>query len=213
MFKFNADQAQVDEIMLSGNTESQTALSTAVGSDNYTQGRLDASVTASCSRPSQCISTITPDYTKITDIEVRKALAYAYPYESVWLATGEVPGVTRVPANSYMPPGMAGKKEYFADGEQFTFNPTKAKELLAEAGYEPGEYEITMVYSEETLAAAGQKQIVKGFEEAGFKVTGIPIPATDVAVQHLARPGQQDQQDAQPAWRQLVLRLAVGLRR
>ena len=86
--------------------------------------------------------------------------------------------MTRVPANAYMPPGMAGKQEYFADGEQFTFNPTKSKELLAEAGYEPGEYEITMAYSEETLAAAGQKQIVKGFEEGGFKVTGIPIPAT-----------------------------------
>ncbi len=178
VFKFNQDQAQVDEIMLSGNTESQTSVSSAVGSDNYTKA--DSTLgDRLVQQTSQCVSTITPDYTKITDIEVRKALAYAYPYESVWLATGEVPGVTRVPANSYMPPGMAGKKEYFADGEQFTFNPTKAKELLAEAGYEPGEYEITMAYSEETLAAAGQKQIVKGFEESGFKVTGIPIPATE----------------------------------
>jgi peptide/nickel transport system substrate-binding protein len=87
--------------------------------------------------------------------------------------------VTRIPANSYMPPGMAGKKEYFADGEQFVFNPERSKELLAEAGYEPGEYEITMIYSEETLASATQKQLVKGWEEGGFKVTGIPIPATE----------------------------------
>ena len=36
---------------------------------------------------------------------------------------------------------MAGKPDYYPDGEQFTFNPTKSKELLAEAGYEPGEYE------------------------------------------------------------------------
>ena len=93
-------------------------------------------MTASCSRPSQCVSTLTPDYTKITDINVRKALAYAYPYEDVWLATGEVPGVTRVPANSVMPPGMAGKKEFQVDGEQITYNPEKAKELLAEAGYD-----------------------------------------------------------------------------
>ena len=34
---------------------------------------------------SQCVSTLTPDYTKITDINVRKALAYAYPYEDVWI--------------------------------------------------------------------------------------------------------------------------------
>ena len=37
VFKFNADQAQTDEIMLSGNTESQTSLATSIGSDNYTQ--------------------------------------------------------------------------------------------------------------------------------------------------------------------------------
>ena len=35
---------------------------------------------------------------------------------------------------------MAGKPDYYPDEEQFTFNPTKSKELLAEAGYEPGEY-------------------------------------------------------------------------
>ena len=87
--------------------------------------------------------------------------------------------MTRIPANGYMPPGMAGKPEYFADGEQFVFNPERSKELLAEAGYEPGEYEITMIYSEETLDAAIQKQLVKGWEEGGFKVTGIPIPATE----------------------------------
>ena len=45
----------------------------------------------------QCVSTLTPDYTKITDINVRKALAYAYPYKDMWLADGEVPGVTRDP--------------------------------------------------------------------------------------------------------------------
>ncbi len=107
---------------------------------------------------------------------MRKAIAYAYPYESNWLAIGEVPGVTRVPANSIMPPGMAGKPDYFADGEQFTFNPEKSKELLAEAGYEPGEYELTVSYYEpDSLAINGFNQVKKGYEEGGFKVRGIPI--------------------------------------
>ena len=35
IFKFNQDQAKVDQIMLSDNTESQTSLSAAVGSNNY----------------------------------------------------------------------------------------------------------------------------------------------------------------------------------
>ena len=36
VFKFNQDQAKVDEIMLSDNSDQQTAVSTALGSDKYT---------------------------------------------------------------------------------------------------------------------------------------------------------------------------------
>lgn len=173
VFKFNQDQAQVDQIMLSDNTDSQTAISTALGSDKYTEAN-EALGERLVQQTSQCVSTLTPDYSKITDINVRKALAYAYPYEDMWFATGEVPGVTRIPANSVMPPGMAGKKDFQVDGEQITYNPEKAKELLAEAGEEG--YQITMVYYEvDPLAVAGQKQLTKGFEEAGFKVKAIPV--------------------------------------
>ncbi len=82
VFKFNQDQAQVDEIMLSGNTESQTSVSIVHRLGQLHQGRHRPWVTASCSRRRSASATITPDYTKITDIEVRKALAYAYPYET-----------------------------------------------------------------------------------------------------------------------------------
>jgi peptide/nickel transport system substrate-binding protein len=177
IFKFNADSDQVDQLMLSGNTESQTTVSAAIGSNNYERANAELGERL-VQQSSQCTSFWSPDYTKITDINVRKALAYAYPYEDVWTASGEVPGVTRVPANSIMPPGMAGKHDYFVDGEQFVYNPDKSKELLAEAGFEPGEYEIHMVYYEvDPLAVAGQKQIVAGLEEAGFTVVngGYPV--------------------------------------
>lgn len=174
IFKFDQDQAKVDQIMLSGNTDSQTAIATSIGSDKYEQANTELGDRL-VQQTAQCVSTLTPDYTKITDINIRKALAYAYPYQDMWLATGEVPGVTRVPANSVMPPGMAGKEEGFQpDGEQITFNPEKAKELLAEAGAE--DYQITMVYYEvDPLAVAGQKQLTKGLETAGFKVKAIPV--------------------------------------
>jgi peptide/nickel transport system substrate-binding protein len=175
VFKLNQDQAQVDQIMLSGNTESQTSLATSLGSDKYQQANSELGERL-VQQTSQCVSTLTPDYTQIDEIEVRKALAYAYPYEDAWLAGGEVPGVTRVPANSIMPPGMAGKKDFQPDGEQITYNPEKAKELLAEAGYEPGEYEISMVFYEvDPLAVDTQDQITRGFEESGFKVKAIPV--------------------------------------
>ena len=125
---------------------------------------------------SPCVSALAPDYTKITDINVRKALAYAYPYQDVWIAAGEVPGVTRVPANSLMPPGMAGKKDFQVDGEQITYDPVKSKELLAEAGYRDKPYPITMVFYEvDPWTVAAQDQITKGFEEGGFSVKAIPV--------------------------------------
>jgi peptide/nickel transport system substrate-binding protein len=177
IFKFNEDQAKVDQIMLSDNAESQTAMSNALGSNNYDRANTELGDRL-VQQSSQCTSFLAPDYKAISDINVRKAIAYAYPYEDFWLSSGEVPGVTRVPANSIMPPGMAGKHEYFVDGEQFVYNPDKAKELLKTAGYEPGEFEITMIYYEvDPLAVAGQKVLVKGFEEAGFKVKGIPVQA------------------------------------
>ncbi|HET7431823.1 MAG TPA: ABC transporter substrate-binding protein, partial [Nocardioides sp.] len=62
------------------------------------------------------------------------------------------------------------------DGEQFTYNPDKAKELLAKAGYGDKPYPITMVYYElDPLAVAAQKQFEKGMAEAGFDVKGIPV--------------------------------------
>ncbi|MBB6629508.1 hypothetical protein H5V45_19440 [Nocardioides sp. KIGAM211] len=175
IFKFNQDQAKVDQIMLSDNTESQTSLSTSLGSNNYDKANTELGDRL-VQQSAQCTSFLSPDYTKITDINVRKAIAYAYPYQDMWLAGGEVPGVTRVPANSIMPPGMAGKHDYFVDGEQFTYNPEKSKELLKEAGYEPGEFKITMIYYEaDPLAVASQKVLVKGMEEAGFSIKGVPV--------------------------------------
>ena len=174
VFKFNQDQAKVDEIMLSDNSDSQSAVSTSLGSDKYNDANGDLGERL-VQQTSQCVSTLTPDYEKIPEIEVRKALAYAYPYEAVWIAGGEVPGVTRVPANSVMPPGMAGKKEFQVDGEQITYDPEKAKALLEEAGVEMP-YPITMVYYEvDPLAKATQDQITKGFEESGFSVKAIPV--------------------------------------
>ena len=74
------------------------------------------------------------DMTKITDINVRKAIGYAYPYEDVWKAGGEIVGLTRVPGTSILPPGTAGRVEYdvLGIGGKDT-DPAKAKELLQEA--------------------------------------------------------------------------------
>ncbi|MBD3946556.1 ABC transporter substrate-binding protein [Nocardioides ganghwensis] len=175
VFRFSQDQAKVDEIMLSGSSAGRAAVSTSVGSDRY----LDATARLGdrlVQQATQCVSTITPDYTRITDIRVRKALAYAYPYEDVWIAAGEVPGVTRVPAGSIMPPGMAGRRDVQVDGEQITYDPARSRQLLAEAGHGDEPYPITMAYNElDPLAVAAQNQLTTGLEEGGFDVTAVPV--------------------------------------
>jgi len=175
ILKFNADPEQTDQLILSGNAASETAMSNALQASNY-QTAKEKLGDHLLQQSGQCTSFWAPDYTKIKDINVRKALAYAYPYNDVWLASGEIPGVTRVPANSIMPPGMAGKKEYFVDGEQFKTNADKSKELLADAGYGDKPFEIRMVYYEpDPLAKDAQDQITKGLNAAGFHVTAIPV--------------------------------------
>ncbi len=175
VFKFNQDQDVVDEILLSDSSTGRAAVSTSLNPGRYddASSRLGARLVQ---QTSNCVTTLTPDYTKITDIRVRKALAYAYPYEDVWIAGGDVPGVTRVPASSLMAPGMPGRKAFQVDGAQITYDPERSRALLAEAGHGDQPYPITMLYYDlDPQAEAAQNQITKGFEAGGFSVRSIPV--------------------------------------
>ncbi len=175
VFKFNADQAMVDEMMLSGTSESRTSLVTSLGPGRYTEA--DAVLGERLvQQSSPCVTTLAPDYSKIEEIEVRKALAYAYPYEDVWIADGEVPGVTRDYAGSVMPPGMVGRHDFQVDGEQITYDPACSRALLSDAGHGDEPYPITMIYYElDPQARDAQDQITKGLEAGGFEVRAFPV--------------------------------------
>ncbi|MFY9915346.1 MAG: ABC transporter substrate-binding protein, partial [Nocardioidaceae bacterium] len=78
---FDVPSAKVDQIMLSDKGDGQTTLTydNILASDfiKAKQNASDRLVLGS----SPCSFYWAPDYRKITDIEVRKALAYAYPYQ------------------------------------------------------------------------------------------------------------------------------------
>ena len=67
VLKYNQDQAQVDEIMLSGNTDSQTSISDSIGSDNYTRANSELGDRL-VQQSTQCFTALAPDYEQITDI-------------------------------------------------------------------------------------------------------------------------------------------------
>ncbi|WP_182526659.1 ABC transporter substrate-binding protein [Nocardioides dongkuii] len=172
IFKFDQDQAKADQILLSDSAESQTIISNKLGATNASKLE-EVLGDRFIQQTGQCVSYKNPDYTKITDINVRKAIAYAYDFDNIMLAGGNIPGVTRIEASAIMPPGMSGRKEYFPDGEQITFQPEKSKELLAEAGAEG--YKLTMIYDDsDPVLKASAEQEKKGYEQGGFTVEMIP---------------------------------------
>jgi len=120
-----------------------------------------------------------PDNRKITDKKVREALAWAYPYKNVILASGLIPGVNAVPASNLMPPGLPGRTAYnVLNHGDFQTDPAKAKELLKQAGAQG--YEIKFLFrTDDSVNVKVKDAIVKALTEAGFKATPVPTTTAD----------------------------------
>jgi peptide/nickel transport system substrate-binding protein len=169
---------QIDEIMLADKGEGQTTLSYEdIQAQNYRKFQEQAPdriVTG----PSPCTYFLAPDYRKITDLKVRQALAWAYPYKDVILATGLIPGVTAIPAKNIMPPGIPGRVEFnpLPGHEDLQTDPAKAKQLLQESGNMG--YEIKFLWRTDNEVNTKSKDVlVKALEAAGFKAT--PVATTE----------------------------------
>jgi peptide/nickel transport system substrate-binding protein len=123
-----------------------------------------------------------PDYRKITDIRVREALGYAFPYRRMVALNGGVLGVTALPGASILPKGLPGRQDYAVlHAPPGATRPRKAQALLRQAGYAPGEYTITFAYTDapDVPVPAGVKDLlVKSLHAAGFATH--PIPTTTV---------------------------------
>lgn len=182
-FEFDVNPQVAGETVLSD--AGATTIVTALQGTDYNKALEEGLEDQILVGPQPCTGFVMPNYEKVKELEVRQALAYAYRYEDIWLAADEVVGVTL--ANGVtdpdlgfglLPPGMAGREPWYGpEGEDapITYDPEKSKELLAEAGYEPGEYEVSFVYDATTPSgenAAEQRKA--GYEEAGFKVEMFP---------------------------------------
>jgi peptide/nickel transport system substrate-binding protein len=120
--------------------------------------------------PGRCTFWLSPDYHKITDIRVRKAIGYAYPKEDSYAATGDTDTWKWVPGTSILPPGFPGRTEFNPLSiRPGSTDPAKARALLKQAGYAPGEYVLKWAYdSSDPDSVARNKAVSHALQVAGF---------------------------------------------
>jgi peptide/nickel transport system substrate-binding protein len=167
--KFDVPSAKIDQISLNDEGEGQNTLTfDNILASNFIKAKQDASDRLVLGS-SPCSFYWAPDYRKITNINVRKALAYAYPYQDAWAAGGEIVGVTRQPGTNMMPPGIPDRTEYnpLPDHEPGTTNADKSKELLQQEG--EMNYPIQFLFAQDDPVSVDVKDaIVKGLKAGGF---------------------------------------------
>jgi peptide/nickel transport system substrate-binding protein len=130
--------------------------------------------------PGPCTFWLSPDYRKITDIRVREAIGYAYPYKDAEVASGGIDSLTWVPGTSILPPGVPGHRDFNPlSSRPGSTDPDKARALLKRAGYAPGEYVLKWFYNMNDAASIASTEVItRAFRAAGFSVKPDPVPAT-----------------------------------
>lgn len=179
VFRFGADAATADALLLSDAYDSRRVILTSLlpQSVREAQQRLGEQLVEV---DTPCGNYLTMDWRKIRKLRVRQAIAYAYPRRAAWEAAGEVPGVTRTSGDALLPPGVRGRRDVrLNDGAHITFDPAKARRLLEQAGVEPGRFRLSWPHdSRDPNARQAAGVVADAFEEAGFEADPVAYPGS-----------------------------------
>ena len=114
-------------------------------------------------------------------LEVRKAVAAAWPYDQIWKAAGYNPYIAE-PSSTILPPSIPGYTKYPAvpyltgTGQG---DPTAAKSMLTAAG-KTG-FEVSYYYDNTKPISQQVSQVISdGLTAAGFKVKAIGVSTADL---------------------------------
>ena len=176
-FKFGVDSVKTQTAILASNGPDATTLNW----DGIDSSLLDQ-VTGAKSKqfvsgPSSCTVTVNLD-TRNMPIEVRKALAVAYPWDDINKAAGHT-DVGQTPAHTLIPPQIPGWVDFTLPGLDGKGNgdPAKAKGMLKAAGKENFELKYYYTNDDPSNIAQTVNQIKKTkLTAAGFKVTDLGVP-------------------------------------
>jgi len=187
-FSFEVPAKQIDATILGDSEAGQTTLSinAGMGSHHRKAQVLDRLTLGS----GQCTYMALPDYRKITDIRVRRAIGYAFPYLEDTRALEDILGHTVLPGSSILPPGFPGRQDYdVLEIEPGRTDADKARALLQQAGFAPGEYELKFPYvTSDPVWVARKERLVKALGAAGFKVTPFPTSTQEARFEVSADP-------------------------
>ncbi|HSS68161.1 MAG TPA: ABC transporter substrate-binding protein, partial [Nocardioidaceae bacterium] len=174
-FRFGVDETATLNALIADRGRAQTSVTL----DGLTSDRLlpgHAAADRVMAGVNQCAVWIAPDLDKITDVAVRRALGYAWPYRQLWKAQRQIEGFTVYPAATLMPPAIPGRVDYAPLGTQpGDTDPAAALRLLEEAGHERGEYQIDFAYLRSDLTG---KIIASALRRAGFDAVPIAEPTS-----------------------------------
>jgi peptide/nickel transport system substrate-binding protein len=182
-FKSQVQQEKIDQILLADSGSGQTTLTYEdLLAPDYQKMKQTAPDRLTLGG-SPCTYYWAPDNRKITDIKIRQALAWAYPYKNTVLAAGLIPGVTAIPATNLFPPGLPGRTPYnVLNRGDFQTDPAKAKQLLKEANAVG--YEIKFLFrTDDAVNVKVKDATVRALTEAGFKATPVPTTTADYVTQ------------------------------
>jgi peptide/nickel transport system substrate-binding protein len=119
-----------------------------------------------------CVLVEALDMRKITDIEVRRAIGYAFPYRAFYRINGGGIG----PSRSLLSPGVPGSVAYdpLPGLKLGATDPGKSKALLRAAGFQPGEYRIDFPY-DVTYDKPTAMLIARALTAGGFHAVAHPV--------------------------------------
>jgi peptide/nickel transport system substrate-binding protein len=168
-FLFGQDTRRTADALLADKGQAQTSLTwnddVLTSDTNRVMGEASDRLT---SGPGPCSTFLALDYRKITDVLVRKAVGYAFPYEEVNLVGGISP--IAHPITTLLAPQIPGRIDYSPLSTQpGQTDPAAARAALRQAGYDPGEYTLTFAYQADDPVSVTTKNVfAAAFEAGGF---------------------------------------------
>lgn len=178
-FTFGQDAAVVDQRLLSDAAADQTTLSQDVTVQNQSLPKITQPAVKDrvVKGPSICVRYVAMNFLKpeLQNVKVRQAIEFAVNKKDFQTAYG---GPLFGPiVNSVIPPATAGYKPVEGYQAPETGDPTKAKQLLSDAGV--SNLKLTLASSDTTRASAAAVAVQNSLKLAGIDVTIQKIPGAN----------------------------------